>query len=65
MAPGRDLGSAPGLDPLAFPVTPVEETLLRARQRECGVDMAIVEDGFPYTEELSDAIDAAKASLGA
>ncbi|MEU1678970.1 hypothetical protein ABZ422_07745 [Micromonospora zamorensis] len=59
-----DLGSAPGLDPLAFPVTPVEETLLRARQRECGVNMAIVEDGFPYNEELSDAIDAAKASLG-
>ncbi|WP_406059407.1 hypothetical protein [Micromonospora sp. NBC_00860] len=59
----RDLGSAPDLDPLAFPVAPVEETLLRARQRECGVDMAIVEDGFTYTEELSDAIDAAKASL--
>ncbi|WP_406075306.1 hypothetical protein [Micromonospora sp. NBC_01638] len=40
-------------------------TLLRARQRECGVNMAIVEDGFEHTEELSDAIDAAKASLDA
>ncbi|MET8257136.1 hypothetical protein [Micromonospora sp. NPDC005205] len=61
----RDLDSAPDLDPLAFPVAPLEETLLRARQRECGVDKAIVEDGFSYTEELSDAIDAAKASIGA
>ncbi|WP_433267176.1 hypothetical protein ACQPWR_05495 [Micromonospora vinacea] len=60
----KDLDSVPGLDPLAFPVAPVEETLLRARQRECGVNMAIVEDGFPYNEELSEAIDAAKASLG-
>ncbi|MGC4793333.1 hypothetical protein ACLQ3H_04375 [Micromonospora saelicesensis] len=42
----------------------MEETLLRARQRECGVNMAVVEDGFPYNEELSDAIDAVKASLG-
>ncbi|WP_328650816.1 hypothetical protein OG598_21660 [Micromonospora sp. NBC_00330] len=54
----------PGLDPLAFPIAPVEETLLRARQRECGVDMAVVEDGFEHNEELLDAIDAAKASLG-
>ncbi|MEU8253701.1 hypothetical protein AB0C06_05475 [Micromonospora inaquosa] len=61
----EDVDGVNGLDPLAFPVAPVEETLLRARQRECGVDMAIVEDGFTYTEELSDAIDAAKASLGA
>ncbi|MET7706940.1 hypothetical protein [Micromonospora sp. NPDC005413] len=60
-----DVGSAPGLDPLAFPVAPIEETLLRARQRECGVNMAIIEDGFEHTEELSDAIDAAKASIGA
>ena len=42
----------------------MEETLLRARQRECGVDMAVVEDGFEHNEELLDAIDAAKASLG-
>ncbi|MET8263975.1 hypothetical protein ABZU92_08265 [Micromonospora arida] len=61
----EDLARAPGLDPLAFPVSPVQETLLRARQRECGVDMAAVEDGFEHSEELSDAIDAAKASLGA
>ncbi|TNH22078.1 hypothetical protein FHG89_29930 [Micromonospora orduensis] len=56
-------GLAPGLDPLAFPVAPIEETLLRARQRECGVDMTAVEDGFEYNEKLLDAIDAAKASL--
>ncbi|MFF5177645.1 hypothetical protein ACFY2Q_06420 [Micromonospora sp. NPDC000316] len=55
----------PGLDPLAFPVAPVEETLLRTRQRECGVNIAVVEEGFEHNEELSDAIDAAKASLGA
>ncbi|MET8308417.1 hypothetical protein [Micromonospora sp. NPDC005173] len=60
-----DVARAPGLDPLAFPVAPVEETLLQARQRECGVNMAVVEEGFEYQEELLDAIDAAKASLGA
>ncbi|KOX09198.1 hypothetical protein ACWD6L_11285 [Micromonospora profundi] len=60
-----DLAKAQGLDPLAFPVSPVQETLLRARQRECGVDMAAVEDGFEHSEELFDAIDAAKASLDA
>ncbi|PZG23820.1 hypothetical protein C1I95_02780 [Micromonospora craterilacus] len=60
----EDVDGVPGLDPLAFPVAPVEETLLRARQRECGVNMAIVEEGFEYNEELLEAIDAAKASLG-
>ena len=59
-----DVKRAPGLDPLAFPVAPVEETLLRTRQRECGVDMAAVEDGFEHQEVLLEAIDAAKASLG-
>ncbi|GAB3954601.1 hypothetical protein [Micromonospora vulcania] len=54
-----------GLDPLAFPVAPVQETLLRPRQRECGVDMAIVEDGFAHQEDLLDAIDVAQASLRA
>ncbi|MBY8874566.1 hypothetical protein K7640_22315 [Micromonospora sp. PLK6-60] len=58
------LAGAPDLDPLAFPESPVEETLLRARQRECGVDLAVVEDPFAQNEELLDAIDAAKASLG-
>ncbi|NBE79594.1 hypothetical protein [Micromonospora rubida] len=53
----------PGLDPLAFPVALTEKTLLRARQRECGVDVAVVEDAFAHHEELLDAIDAAKASL--
>ncbi|MFI6268416.1 hypothetical protein [Micromonospora zamorensis] len=60
-----DLARAPGLDPLAFPVSPVQERLLPVRQRECGVDMAAIENGFEYSEELSDAIDAAKASLRA
>ncbi|MGC4876355.1 hypothetical protein ACLQ26_08860 [Micromonospora sp. DT43] len=61
----EDLARATELDPLAFPVAPIEETLLRARQRECGVDMAAVEDGFEHSEELFDAIVAAKASLDA
>ncbi|MGC5306641.1 hypothetical protein [Micromonospora zamorensis] len=61
----EDVAAAPGLDPLAFPVAPIDETLLRARQRECGVDMAVVEEGFEHQEELLDAIDAVKASLGA
>ncbi|MFI7608534.1 hypothetical protein ACIBTV_25755 [Micromonospora sp. NPDC049366] len=61
----EDVDRVPGLDPLAFPEAPVEETLLRARQRECGVDIAVVEEGFPHQEELLDAIDVAKASLAA
>ncbi|MEO3742734.1 hypothetical protein ABGB21_16775 [Plantactinospora sp. B24E8] len=57
------------LDPLAFPVSLVDEPLVRMRQRECGVDMARVElahgdEGFDCFEELSDIVQATRASLG-
>ncbi|GAA4081493.1 hypothetical protein [Actinomadura miaoliensis] len=52
------------LDPFAFPVAPLKETPLRARQRECGVDMTCIDRGFDCHEELLDAIDATRASLG-
>ncbi|MEV4423125.1 hypothetical protein AB0L40_24575 [Patulibacter sp. NPDC049589] len=53
----------PDLDPLAFPVSMPEQPLLRARQRECGVDTDCIERGFECQEELLDAIAAARASL--
>ena len=60
----EDADGAPDLDPLAFPVTPVDETLLHARQRECGASPVVDDDGFEHQERLLDAIDAAKATLG-
>ncbi|WP_431878232.1 hypothetical protein [Micromonospora marina] len=59
----EDAEGVPGLDPLAFPVTPVEETLLHARQRECGASPVVDDEGFEHQERLLDAIDAAKATL--
>lgn len=53
------------LDPFAFPVrisSYPHADLIRARQRECGVD-ADRADQFESHEELLDAIDAARASL--
>lgn len=58
------LDRAPGLDPLAFPVSALSnEPLLRSRQRDCGVDMNCIDRGFDCYEELLDAIDATRASL--
>ncbi|GAA5178968.1 hypothetical protein GCM10023322_07470 [Rugosimonospora acidiphila] len=52
------------LDPFAFPVSSIaQQPLLRARQRECGVDMTCIERGFDCQEELLAAIDAVRASL--
>lgn len=53
------------LDPFAFPVYISQyphKDLLRARQRECGVDAARADDPERH-EELLDAVDAALASL--
>ncbi|MFJ8577257.1 hypothetical protein [Micromonospora sp. NPDC093277] len=53
------------LDPLAFPVyvsLGTHEGLIRARQRECGVDIDRA-DEFESLEELQEAIAAACASL--
>ncbi|MEV6811827.1 hypothetical protein [Micromonospora sp. NPDC051296] len=58
------LERVPDLDPLAFPVSMPEQPLLRARQRECGVDMTCIDRGFDCHEELLDAIAATRASLG-
>ncbi len=58
------LERAPDLDPFAFPVSSISnEPLLRARQRECGVDMTCIERGADCHEELLAAIDATRASL--
>jgi hypothetical protein len=54
---------APDLDPFAFPVSIWNEPLLRARQRECGVDMDCIDRGFDCYEELLNTIDATRASL--
>jgi hypothetical protein len=55
---------APDLDPFAFPVSALSnELLLRARQRECGVDMDCIDRGFDCYEELLDTIDATRDSL--
>lgn len=68
---GEDIGEpfdmiverAPDLDPFAFPESITDVSLLRARQRECGVDMDRIEDPETHSE-LGDAIDATRASLG-
>ena len=52
------------LDPLAFPISLSEYPLLRARQRECGVDLDCVERVFEGQLELLDAIAAVRAALG-
>lgn len=57
------LQRAPDLDPFAFPVFSSNEPLLRARQRECSVDMDCIDRGADCQEELLDAIDATRASL--
>ena len=59
------LQRAPDLDPFAFPVfTSIShEPLLRARQRECGVDMDCIARGADCQAELLDAIAATRASL--
>jgi hypothetical protein len=58
------LERTPGLDPFAFPVSALSnEPLLRARQRECGVDMDCIDRGFECYEELLEAIDTTQASL--
>ena len=55
----------PDVDFLAFfPVYVADESLLRARQRECGVDMDCIERGFDCYEELSDTVRATRRSLG-
>lgn len=54
----------PDLDPFAFPVSISNEAMLRARQAECDVDMECVDRGAEYQEELLDAIDAVRGSLG-
>ncbi len=54
-----------GLDPFAFPVdisAYSQEGPLRARQRDCGVDVDRA-DLFEAHEELLDAVDAARAAL--
>lgn len=56
---------AGSLDPFAFPVhvsAYPHADLIRARQLECGVDVARA-DEFEAHEELLDAIDAARASV--
>lgn len=59
------LERAPHLDPFAFPAYFSQyshEGLIRARQRECGVDVERADD--PECQfELGDAIGAARASL--
>ncbi len=57
------LERAPDLDPFAFPVSISQRPLLRARQRECGVDMDCIGRGPDCHEELLDTIDATRASL--
>ncbi|PPA62136.1 hypothetical protein BAW75_00535 [Micromonospora chalcea] len=54
----------PDVDFLTFPVYVADESLLRARQRECGVDMDCIERGFDCYEELSDTVRATRRSLG-
>ena len=54
---------APHLDPAAFP-NDLPGPLLRQRQRECGVDLDCIDRGFESWEELTDAVDAVRASLG-
>jgi hypothetical protein len=54
---------APDVDPFAFS-NDIPEPLMRQRQRECGVDLACVDRGFDSWEELTDAVDAVRASLG-
>jgi hypothetical protein len=56
------VGRSPELDPFAFPVSISDEPLLRARQRECGVDMDRIYRP-EYHKELLDAIAATRASL--
>jgi hypothetical protein len=60
------LERTPGLDPFAFPVFTgiTHEPLLRARQRECGVDMDCVARGAECQEQLLHAIATARVSLG-
>jgi hypothetical protein len=57
---------SPALDPFAFPVpVPYDHwPVLRARQRECGVDMDCIERGPDCHEELLDIVDATRESLG-
>lgn len=57
------LDEAVDLDPFAFPVSITNEPLLRAYQRECGVDMHCISRGPECQEELLDAIGAVRASL--
>jgi hypothetical protein len=57
------LKRTPELDPFAFPVPAWNEPLLRARQRECGVDIDCIDRGADCYEELVNTIDAARASL--
>ncbi|MFI7213296.1 hypothetical protein [Micromonospora maritima] len=60
-----DVLLAGGLDPFAFPVhlsAYSHHDLLRARQRECGVDPDQADD-FDRQEALLDAVDVALASL--
>ena len=54
------------LDPFAFPVSVPypQRPLLRARQRDCGVDMDGIDRGPDCQTELLDAIAATRASLG-
>lgn len=56
----------PQLDAFAFPVpvTIRHEPVLRARQRESGVDMDCIARGAECQERLLDAIAAARVSLG-
>jgi hypothetical protein len=58
------LERAPDLDPFAFPVDISHRRLLRARQRDCGVDMDCIDRGFECYEELLNTIDAIETSLG-
>ncbi|MGI5521701.1 hypothetical protein ACQEUX_12185 [Micromonospora sp. CA-259024] len=54
----------PDVDYLTFPVYVPDESLLRARQRECRVDMDCIEQGFDCYEELFDTVQATRRSLG-
>ncbi|MEU8804449.1 hypothetical protein, partial [Spirillospora sp. NPDC048819] len=54
---------APDLDPAAFPEPIADMSLLRAWQRECGVDMDRIEDPEAYSQ-LQDTIDSTRRSLG-
>ncbi|MFI7588777.1 hypothetical protein ACIB24_17040 [Spongisporangium articulatum] len=53
-----------GVDPFAYPTAPLDEEATRRRQRECGVDMDLVEDVDAWVD-LFDEVDATAERLDA